>query len=117
MHAFPPGCCRLRVTLPLTPCAAGIVEFAPLDDGLEVADNAPGPGSLCGSTAPCRLEALQRIPVEQREVLLLREVEALSYMEIAQALGIREGTVKSRLARARAALLERFQRKTGELNG
>jgi RNA polymerase sigma-70 factor (ECF subfamily) len=37
-------------------------------------------------------------------VLLLREVEELSGAEIAEALGVAEGTVKSRLARARDAL-------------
>lgn len=36
--------------------------------------------------------------------MLLREVEGLSYDELATTLGIDEGTVKSRLARARAAL-------------
>jgi RNA polymerase sigma-70 factor (ECF subfamily) len=47
---------------------------------------------------------------EHREVLLLREVEGLSYGELAQVLAIDEGTVKSRLARARAALVARYKR-------
>jgi RNA polymerase sigma-70 factor (ECF subfamily) len=48
--------------------------------------------------------ALLRLSLDHRAVLLLREVEELSGAEIAQALGVAEGTVKSRLARAREAL-------------
>ena len=48
--------------------------------------------------------ALQRLPAEQREVLLLVGVEALSYQEVAQACGVPLGTVMSRLSRARARL-------------
>ena len=47
---------------------------------------------------------MQRLPVEYREVLLLREVEDLAYKEIAEVLGVPIGTVMSRLARARLAL-------------
>ncbi len=49
---------------------------------------------------------LQRLPPEQREVLLLVAVEELSYAEVAQALGLPIGTVMSRLSRARARLRE-----------
>jgi RNA polymerase sigma-70 factor (ECF subfamily) len=48
--------------------------------------------------------ALLRLPFEQKAILLLREAEELSCSQIAAALGLREGTVKSRLARAREAL-------------
>ena len=48
--------------------------------------------------------ALDALPFDQRTVIILREVEGLSYDEIAQALDIAVGTVKSRLTRARQAL-------------
>ena len=52
-----------------------------------------------------RLEAaLNRLPVEFREVLVLYEVERWSYREMASALGVPVGTVMSRLARARAQI-------------
>ena len=48
--------------------------------------------------------ALQRLPVEQREVMLLVGLEELSYEEAAKALGIPVGTVMSRLSRGRERL-------------
>jgi RNA polymerase sigma factor (sigma-70 family) len=51
-------------------------------------------------------EALERLPVEFREVIVLRELEGLSYKEIAELAGIPLGTVMSRLARARERLQE-----------
>ncbi len=48
--------------------------------------------------------ALDELPLHFREVLLLCEVEEMSYQEIADTLGIPVGTVMSRLSRARAAL-------------
>ena len=48
--------------------------------------------------------------------VLQREIEQLSYADIAAALQIQEGTVKSRIARARAALLDRYAAATGERN-
>lgn len=48
--------------------------------------------------------ALQRLPADQRETLVLVAVEQLSYAEVAQALGLPIGTVMSRLFRARERL-------------
>ena len=48
--------------------------------------------------------AMQALPSEQREALLLVAVEGMSYAEAAGVLGIPSGTLMSRLARARAAL-------------
>jgi RNA polymerase sigma-70 factor (ECF subfamily) len=52
--------------------------------------------------------ALATLDPEHREVLLLREYDGLDYAQIAAALSIAEGTVKSRLNRARLALRERL---------
>jgi RNA polymerase sigma factor (sigma-70 family) len=51
--------------------------------------------------------ALEELPLEFREVVVLRELEGMSYKEIADLAGIPVGTVMSRLARAR----ERLQRR------
>ncbi len=51
-------------------------------------------------------ECLAALPPELRECLVLRELEDLSYKEIAQVTGVPIGTVMSRLWRARRALLE-----------
>lgn len=54
-------------------------------------------------------DALSRLPEDFREVVVLRELEDLSYKEIAAIAGIPLGTVMSRLARARKLLLQYLQ--------
>src|SRR5262245_3098576 len=49
-------------------------------------------------------EALEQLPVDFREAIVLREIEGLSYKEIAAVVGVPIGTVMSRLARARDRL-------------
>ena len=49
-------------------------------------------------------QAIQGLPIEFREVVILREVQGLSYAEIAEVVGIPVGTVMSRLSRARQRL-------------
>ena len=51
-------------------------------------------------------EALARLPVEFREILVLRDIEGWSYKELASALKLPSGTVMSRLNRARQHLRE-----------
>ena len=54
------------------------------------------------------LEVLPTLTREYREVLVLRELQQMSYAEIAQALGLPQGTVESRLHRGRNELREKL---------
>lgn len=53
--------------------------------------------------------AIESLPWDQREVLLLREYHHMSYADLAAVLDCPEGTIRSRLARARAALKLRLE--------
>jgi RNA polymerase sigma-70 factor, ECF subfamily len=53
--------------------------------------------------------ALDALPFDQRSIVVLREIDGLSYDEIAFSLGVTLGTVKSRLTRARRALRDVLQ--------
>lgn len=59
-------------------------------------------------------QAVEALPLEFREVIVLRELEGLSYQEIAAVASIPLGTVMSRLARARKQLQERLVHCLGE---
>ena len=84
----------------------------PLDeDTPEVEDGALGPEDLLLQKASGQevREALDALPVEFREVVVLRELEGLSYKEMAEVTQLPIGTVMSRLARARARLRRGLQ--------
>ena len=87
-------------------------EQISLDEHLQNHGDLPAPRDL---NAPDRVlgrkelavriwKALDGLPFEQRTAIVLREVDGLSYEEIAFSLGVAVGTVKSRLTRAREAL-------------
>jgi RNA polymerase sigma-70 factor (ECF subfamily) len=58
--------------------------------------------------------ALLRLSFDHRAVLLLRDVEGLSCRQVAETLGVAEGTVKSRLSRAREDLRQRLASQVGK---
>jgi RNA polymerase sigma factor (sigma-70 family) len=64
----------------------------------------PESASLAAEEQRSLERLLATLPQEHREVLMLREIEDMSYREIAAVTGVAIGTVMSRLARARAAL-------------
>jgi RNA polymerase sigma-70 factor (ECF subfamily) len=55
-------------------------------------------------------QALGKLSKEHRSIIVLRDIEGFSYTEIAEVLGVSMGTVKSRLARARADLKKSLMR-------
>lgn len=60
-------------------------------------------------------KALMKVSVELREAVILRDLQDLDYKEIAQVLGIPEGTVKSRISRGRAELARYLERSKKEV--
>jgi RNA polymerase sigma-70 factor (ECF subfamily) len=77
-----------------------------LEDEKLIADDDPEGTAIQAGTRR-RLDVLvAQLPEEFREVLILREMEDMSYREIAEITGTPIGTVMSRLARARAILRE-----------
>jgi RNA polymerase sigma-70 factor (ECF subfamily) len=83
-------------------------ELATVDDDAIESIESPslGPEARLLQTADRQRlrKALEQLPLEYREVIVLRELEELSYKEIAEIAGVPLGTVMSRLARARKRL-------------
>ena len=80
------------------------------DDGEETQLDLPDPGKSpeelleAAEDRATLAKAMNQLPVEYRQILTMRAINDMSYTEIAEALQIREGTVKSRISRARLAL-------------
>lgn len=82
-----------------------IEEQLPMLEERAVGAGSRADGLLAGREASEMLQAaLQRLSPELRETVILRDLEELEYKEIAETLGVPEGTVKSRLNRGRAEL-------------
>ena len=91
------------------------VSLTTLDDeGEEVQMEIRDPGKspeellLAAEDREALAKAMNQLPVEYRQILTLRAIDDLSYTQIAEILKLREGTVKSRLNRARAALRKKL---------
>jgi RNA polymerase sigma-70 factor (ECF subfamily) len=83
----------------------------------EIEDSSPLPSVILSKKATVEAvrEAIAALPVDFREVVVLRELEGLSYKEISEVSGVPIGTVMSRLARARHQLsLMLANRKQGD---
>jgi RNA polymerase sigma-70 factor (ECF subfamily) len=79
----------------------------PLDDEIyEIESNQLNPEALLLQSSDSKMlrHALEELPIEFREVLVLREIEEFSYKEIAHITALPIGTVMSRLARGRKRL-------------
>ncbi|MEM1167913.1 MAG: sigma-70 family RNA polymerase sigma factor [Cyanobacteria bacterium P01_H01_bin.35] len=101
---------RKRITPPLSLDAP-----LTLDDGIidwEIATDTPGPEEeLTTQEFYDRLrDAIAQLPEVFRVTIVLREIEGLSYEEIAEITGVSLGTVKSRIARARQRLQLQLQK-------
>ena len=98
-----------------------------LDDGWESSDElspidrltsrSPSPHESAAQKELAKMvqNALARVSVELREAVILRDLQDLDYKEIAQVLGIPEGTVKSRISRGRAELARLLERNKREV--
>jgi RNA polymerase sigma-70 factor (ECF subfamily) len=81
----------------------------PIDDNLdEFGISTENPETIILQTVDAQLvrQALEELPIEFREVLIMREMEDLSYKQISSIADLPIGTVMSRLARGRKRLRE-----------
>lgn len=84
---------------------------------MEIPDDAPGPQEQVEKSerAQALRGALDRLPADARQIVVLRESEGLSYDEIGLVLELPAGTVKSRLFRAREKLREDLSLHNGNI--
>jgi RNA polymerase sigma-70 factor (ECF subfamily) len=71
-------------------------------------DSSPDPAAVAENQELCELltKALKKLDEAQRTVIVLRDIEGMSYAGVAEVLNVELGTVKSRLSRARGNLKE-----------
>lgn len=89
-------------------------EFDETQHSDAVADQHPEAALLRGATQDAIRSALDQLAPEFREVIVLREVEGMSYQEIGEVAGVPVGTVMSRLSRARNRLQQALRPATRE---
>ena len=89
-------------------------EFDEAEHSGAVADHNPEADLLRRDARASFRRILDRLPPEFREVIVLRELQGLSYKEIGEVAGVPVGTVMSRLSRARARLEEALRQEEGE---
>jgi RNA polymerase sigma-70 factor (ECF subfamily) len=89
-------------------------ELKPIDR-LTARDPSPHESAARQELAKMVQNALALVSIELREALILRDLQDLDYKDIAQVLGIPEGTVKSRISRGRAELARLLERNKREV--
>ncbi|HEY1901023.1 MAG TPA: sigma-70 family RNA polymerase sigma factor [Terracidiphilus sp.] len=105
---------NLRVTGSLDDGWESAEELKPIDR-LTSKSLSPHESAAQKELAKMVQNALARVSVELREAVILRDLQDLDYKEIAQVLGIPEGTVKSRISRGRAELARLLERNKREV--
>jgi len=78
-------------------------------DGIAAGGRSPEQVALAAERHRLLLEALEALKLDYRTAVVLRDIEELSYEEIAQTVGVPVGTVKSRIARGREELRRRLE--------
>jgi len=81
------------------------------DEFAEIEDQSSAANPIHGADKNVLRAALEALPLEFREALVLRELEGLSYKEIAEVADVPVGTVMSRLARARRQMQNHLAQK------
>ena len=110
-HRFRRGSTAWRRTPASTRCGgekkqSGSVSLDDEELFVDAVDTSPQPQETVEHREAQKLlqEGLSALPEEYRKVLILREIEGLSYTEIAESASIELGTVKSRISRGRSLL-------------
>jgi RNA polymerase sigma-70 factor (ECF subfamily) len=91
------------------------LDLEPSGPDLAVEPETPETFLMAGSSRQLLQNAIEELPLHFREVVLLCDVEEMSYREIAESLTIPIGTVMSRLARGRKALRNRLSQAAPQL--
>ena len=80
------------------------------DEGIHGSDGAADPETLMLQSADSQLveRTIRALPARSREILVLRELQGLTYKEISEVVGVPIGTVMSSLSRARAQFRQLF---------
>ena len=99
-----------RLTDSLDATAPEHEDAMPLSERIPDQGPAPDAGVQSRETGEAVHQALQKLSPELREAVILRDLQDLDYREIATALRVPEGTVKSRINRGRAELARLLQR-------
>ena len=107
-----PWLVRILVNAVLSQQRRRVLPIVPMDDGPDTPDTGTADPAAALDALETRLvlrRAIANLSPDHRQVVALRYFAGLTVPETARALGVREGTVKSRLHRALAALREQLE--------